>query len=387
MTTVAFLRRCALIFLLLGFQLRLALAQDVSDLDKLFQQANAKLDAGEHAAAIELYNQILEKVPEADNVLAMRAAAKHALKDVSGARADIAQALRINPKHADAYRMRATFHFQANDFTASLADFDRSIQHDPDNALGYAMRSQVHVELKAPDKALADLNRAIELDSEQAMFFYERGRVHADLGNDSPALADYSRVLRLDPRHADAADNRAWLRFHRRDWAEADADARRVIELAPEYASARRLLGYTLFAQADYEQAVKVFDEAIALEKDPAQNAYAIFIRHFARIRLSQPDRKVASSWGYWQEQPWQQAIGRFLAGQIDENALEKAASEAKTPKQLSERLCELHFYIGMTRLQAGDKSTARLRFQASLATNEKTFIEYTLAEAELKRL
>lgn len=381
------LRRGALLLLFLGIFAWPLAAQTDADLNQLFRQANEKLDAGEHAAAIELYNQILEKNPDADNVLANRAAAKSALNDVSGARADIAQVLRLNPKHADAYRIRATINYQAKDFTASLADLDRSIEHDPDFALSYAMRSQVHAELKAPDKALADLNRAIELDSEQAMYFYERGRVHSDLGNDSLALADYSRALRLDPEHADAANNRAWLRFHRHEWADAATDARRVIELAPDYVNARRILGYTLFGQADYAAAVKAFDEASAMEKDPSENAYALFIRHFGRIRLGQPDRQVATAWGYWQEKPWQQAIGRFLAGQIDEEALEQVAREAKTPKELSERLCEMHFYIGMVRLQAGDKSTARLRFQASVATNEKTFIEYTLSEVELKRL
>ncbi len=381
------LRRGAMFLLLLGLAAWPLAAQTDADLDKLFRQANEKFNAGEHAAAIDLYNQILEQEPQADNVLSMRAFAKSALNDVSGARADIAQVLRLNPKHADAYRLRATIHFQAKDYTASLADLDRSIEHGPNFALSYAMRSQVHVELKAPDKALADLNRAIELDSEQAMYFYERGRVHADLGSDSLALADYSRALRLDPDNADAANNRAWLRFHRHEWAEAATDARRVIELAPDYVSARRVLGYSLFGQADYAAAVKALDEAIAMDKDPAENAYAMFIRHFGRIRLGQPDRQVATAWGYWQDKPWLQAIGRFLAGQIDEDVFEQVAREAKTPKELSERLCEMHYYIGMVRLQAGDKSTARLRFQASVATNEKTFIEYTLAEAELKRL
>lgn len=381
------LRRGALILLLLGIAPWPLAAQTDDDLAKLFRQANEKFNAGEHAAAIDLYNQILEKMPEADNALAMRAAAKQALNDLSGARADIAQVLRLNPRHADAYRMRATIHFQAKDYTASLADLDRSIEHAPNFALSYAMRSQVHIELKASDKALADLNRAIELDSEQAMYFYERGRVHADLGSDSLALSDYSRALRLDPDNADAANNRAWLRFHRHEWADAATDARRVIELAPDYVSARRILGYSLFGQADYAAAVKAFDEAITMEKDSAENAYALFIRHFGRIRLGQPDRQVATAWGYWPDKPWLQAIGRFLSGQIDEEALEQVAREAKTPKELSERLCEMHFYIGMARLQAGDKSTARLRFQASVATNEKTFIEYTLAEAELKRL
>lgn len=356
-------------------------------IEKLFSDGNAKFDAGEYAAAIEVYNSILEQEPKADNVLVRRAIAKHSLKDVSGARADLAQAISLNPQHPDAYRVRAMIRYQANDLTGILADVDKAVQYDPENALVHAMRGEIRAELGNLTEALSDFGRAIELAAEVPAYFHARGLIHNRLGNSSQALADYSRAIRLDPNYSPAMSDRAWLRFHRAEWAAAIADGRRTIELTPTAADAMRLVGYAHFAQGDYAAAVEILDQAIAADKTTGGAAFAMFIRHFAKLRLNQPDRLVATSWGHWSDEPWTQSIGRFIAGQVDEEQIEAAARDTKEETTLSDRLCEMHFYIGLSRLQAGDKSTARLRFEASRATKATTFIEYTLAQAELKRL
>jgi lipoprotein NlpI len=83
----------------------------------------------------------------------------------------------------------------------------------------------------------------------------------------------------------------------------------------------------------------------------------------------------------------WVQAIAKFIVGQISEDELETAAKDTPDDGELMGRACEMHFYIGLARKQAGDKSTARLRFQSAIGTDQKTYIEHALASAELKRL
>lgn len=81
------------------------------------------------------------------------------------------------------------------------------------------------------------------------------------------------------------------------------------------------------------------------------------------------------------------QAIGKFIAGQIDEAQLEAIAENGPDEKTRAEQLCEAHFYIALVRLHAGDRPTARLRFRAAEATQKTKFFEHTLAKAELQRL
>ncbi len=55
--------------------------------------------------------------------------------------------------------------------------------------------------------------------------------------------------------------------------------------------------------------------------------------------------------------------------------------------KKETEQQCEAFFYAGSKRLTEGDKIAATAYFGKCLATEEKTFIEYKSAGAELKFL
>lgn len=48
---------------------------------------------------------------------------------------------------------------------------------------------------------------------------------------------------------------------------------------------------------------------------------------------------------------------------------------------------CEAWFYAGIMRLQAGQQEEAASCFRKSVATEEKGFHEYRIAQAELARL
>ncbi len=376
----------ALRCLCLGLLLPLAV-RATEDLEAAFQAANRKQEAGQFAEALEAYNAIIEAEPKADNVWISRAWAKWQLKDASGARADLAQALSLNPDNPEAYRLRAIIRYQARDLEASQADLDRAIEIVPDNAELFALRGQVKFDLGRLQNAQDDLDRAISLNDAFVSAIFLRGRLNERLGQSTQAQADYSRAIELNPELADAYNNRGWLRYHDTDWAGATADARRTIELAPEAAEPQRLLGYAAFAQGDYTLAATSLARAVDLTDDDAGAAYALYVRHFALLRSGQPDKRLATSWGKWTKEAWLQALARFIAGIDTEEQLEAAIAEGADESERDGRQCEAHFYIGLARLQAGDKSTARLRFQACRGVGQKTYIEDALAAAELKRL
>lgn len=395
----------ALAFLCVALPTDVVHAADNDALEKRFKEANAKLDAGEAQPALDAYNEILEAEPKAGNVWVMRAIAKWKLKDLSGARADLAQAIALHPDNVDAYRVRGQMRYEAKDYSNSLADFtkaidevksnlravmgagdkDAAISYEQENAELWGMRAEVESKLGDNSAAIYDLTHAIELKPDFVAAFYLRGQLYEATGESGSAEADYSKVIGLNPRHADALNNRAWIRFHALKWDDAIADGKKVSEIAPKAAVALRVVGYSQFAKGDFADAAQTL--AAAADADPSSDAaYALFVRHYAVLRTGGADQRVATSWGNWKDEPWLQALAKFLVGKIDEEALEVVAKETLDDGELAGRACEMHFYIGLARQLAGDNSTARLRFQSALHTDQKTYIEHALASAELAR-
>ena len=156
--------------------------------------------------------------------------------------------------------------------------------------------------------------------------------------------------------------------------------------MAPKSDQVAKWIGYIHFAQGNYAAAVAALTHGADLGKE-SDNAYPLILRHFTLQRLGQPDNRLATSWGRWKDDPWSQALAKFAVGQATEDELEKLSSAPTDEKERRGRQCEMHFYIGLARLQAGDKSTARMRFQLALATGIKDYTEYVHSATELKHL
>jgi tetratricopeptide (TPR) repeat protein len=355
------------------------------ELLKRFRAGNDKVNAQAYAEAIEIYNEILEQAPKSENVLVHRAIAKWGLKDLSGARADFAQALSLNPATVGAYQYRSMLRFQTDDPNGSLADLNEAIKLEPANAEFFEMRGEVNLRLQIFSDALSDFSRAIELNPKLSAAYLQRANLRRDSEDDAGALSDYSKVIELTPDAAVAWTERGWVKFRALDLAGALADALKAAEVLPEFADAWSLAGYARFGLGQYPAAVAALTQAASLNK--AAEAYPVIIRHFALQRTAGVDERLATSWPTWKTLPWTQAVARFITGQISEDELEAKSAEADDENTKLGQQCEAHFYIGLIRLQAGDKSTARLRFRSAVDIQALHYTERTLAAFELKRL
>jgi len=82
----------------------------------------------------------------------------------------------------------------------------------------------------------------------------------------------------------------------------------------------------------------------------------------------------------------WISKIGRLLLGQIGKTEFVAGAVSSDVEMDRASH-CEAWYYAGMKHLLAGDKKTAADCFDKRLGTQESTFDEYMLAQAELKSL
>lgn len=82
----------------------------------------------------------------------------------------------------------------------------------------------------------------------------------------------------------------------------------------------------------------------------------------------------------------WSGKIARYLADQLTEAELLKAAAVSGVEKPV-EQQCEAYFYIGAKDLINGDKTAAAANFKKSVATGVTSFQEYNSAQADLTSL
>ena len=90
----------------------------------------------------------------------------------------------------------------------ALADFDAAIRLDPRHAQAYISRGCAHATRGEHDRAIADYDAAIRLDPGCARAYSNRGLAHFARGEFDRAIADYGEVIRLDPHNAHAYNDR-----------------------------------------------------------------------------------------------------------------------------------------------------------------------------------
>lgn len=89
----------------------------------------------------------------------------------------------------------------------ALKDFDEAIRLDPRLAEAYYNRAFVLYRLGRVQEALADLDKVVQLAPNLPSAYYNRSVVLESLGHKSRAIADLQQALSLDPVNAKYRDN------------------------------------------------------------------------------------------------------------------------------------------------------------------------------------
>ncbi len=216
-----------------------------------------------------------------------------------------------------------------------------------------------------------------------------RGNAKRDAGDLDGAVAVYNQVLEADPKNALAILNRAMAEVKRdlRDVAMADYNQAISLDGSNSLAFYRRAVLKDL--QGDFDGAIADYTKALSLT--PADGESADNIRFQLALTLSRLHRDLAPAGlveAVAKEPPegWSKNVGRFLIGEMTEEALLYAAA-AGDEKTVPLRQCEAYFYAGMVRLLKGDSPGARDLFGKCVNTGIKSYAEYDLARAEMTRL
>ena len=133
-------------------------------------RGNAERRAGDFDKAIADLSRSLELVPAQAQVLVDRGIARF-LKGGQGSREaavrDYDDAIRVEPRHAEALNNRAWAILLDGRAADALADANRSIEAVPTNGYAYDTRGQILESLGRRNDAIRDYERALQLDASQ----------------------------------------------------------------------------------------------------------------------------------------------------------------------------------------------------------------------------
>jgi tetratricopeptide (TPR) repeat protein len=295
--------------------------------------------------------------------------------DVKNARADIDQAIRLDPTYAPAFVVHGLVSI---DPSRSIADYGQAIALDPTYARAFLYRGKAHTYRKDYVRAIADFDQAIALDVKLADAMQARADAYRDKGEPDRAIADYDAIIRGAPKSADAFDGRAIAYLAKGDVGHAVADAGEAIAIDDSDISAYWLRGRLRVATGDFTGAAADMRHIL---DGWAEDSRAMLWLAAARTRAKADARaELTAAADKLHNKDWPYPlIGLQLGGQTPDRVM----AAAGTPEQR----CEAAFHIAQWRLGRNERDSAIAYLTAAARDCDKGSVEAVVTTAELKRL
>ena len=194
-----------------------------------------------------------------------RGKAATAREDWDSAITEFTEAVRLDPKHTEAYYGRGVAYEGKCNYDKAIADYDEAVRLDPNKATAFCNRGRVYGEKREWDKAIADLSEAIRLNPKYARAYFQRGCTYFGKGCPSPVFEESGTSLE------DFVVAAAWgfLGLGEADFDRAIADFAETIRLKPDCAEAYYCRGMAYRAEGEEDKADADLAEARRLGYQP----------------------------------------------------------------------------------------------------------------------
>jgi len=113
-----------------------------------------------------------------------------------------------NPKDAiTCASCSAPFELRQAEGQIAIKDYDEAIRLNPKDADAYFSRGTTYFGLEQHERAIKDFNEAIRLNPKDAYYYYNRGLTYEEQGKKAEAITDFEKVITLtdDPEQVEMA--------------------------------------------------------------------------------------------------------------------------------------------------------------------------------------
>jgi len=178
------------------------------------------------------------------------------------------KAILLKPDYADAYSNRGLALQALGELDKAVASYDRAIRLMPDHAASYSNRGLALHELGQWDEAVASYDKAIQFKPDYAEAYSNRALALQQLGLLDDAIANYDKAIELNPAYAEAYSNLGFVQKELGELDEAVVSYDKAIEINPDYADAHYNRGVVLQELGRLDEAVVSYDKAIEFKSD-----------------------------------------------------------------------------------------------------------------------
>ncbi len=234
--------------------------------------------ADELEEAINKYSEAIRKNPKDADAFNERGILWIEKGESDKAIKDVTEAIRLNPLHSDAFNSRGIAWRQKGEIDKAIKDYTEAIRLKHSGALGN--RGILWAEQGDHDKAIKDLTELIQLDPKESIAFSFRGDSWGSKGDHAKAIKDYEEAIRLMPSNRYALNGLAWLFSTAKDPKLRDGN--RAVKLASKACmlSKWKHYGYLSVLSAayaesgDFKNAIKWQRKAIELAPNAERQDY-----------------------------------------------------------------------------------------------------------------
>jgi len=331
----------------------------------LFERAVHEHRHGHLDEADALYEQVLRVEPEHADALQLWGVVAHQRGDHAAALPRIARALAIDGG-------QATFHCNYGNVLQALGrldDADRAyadaIRLQPKLAEAHNNRASLLLQRGRHDEAISEYRQAIRCAPDATMFRINLAAAFEALGRVDDAVAALGGAIALEPRQPQWLAMRGLLLANHGRTAEAVESLRRAAELAPDAAELHCNLGVALIETGADAEARDVLRRAIALDPSLHLAHYNLGV---ARLRAGEFDDALASFRTASSLNP-QHAEALVNEGFIlwRRGELSDAQAACERGLALNPELPEGHVTLGNVRKDLGDVDAAIAHYRRAL--------------------
>ncbi len=112
--------------------------------------------------------------------------------------AELTNAIRMNPKSAEAYFERGTVYDKLEKWSDAVQDYTDAIERNKKYTEAYFNRGSDLQEMKLYHDALNDYTHVVKLNPNDDIAFYNRGLVYLELKETDKAIEDFESAMSID---------------------------------------------------------------------------------------------------------------------------------------------------------------------------------------------
>lgn len=179
------------------------LSSNQQQVEKLSQQAQIHIRAGDFAAAAESFTTITEVIPDSVDAHANLAFTLHSMGRLAEAERSYRAALKLNRNQPDLHNNLGLIQHAEGNTKAAIASLRSAVKMKPDYAEAHSNLGLFLYEAGDLDNADKSLQRALSLQPELADAHNHLGNVRLDQGNVKAARQSYKRAAELQPNQGE----------------------------------------------------------------------------------------------------------------------------------------------------------------------------------------